>query len=160
MTGPQHRALRLIEKMGGEISDRAIDGRVLAGLCRNRLVTWSATRNNTLVMTPEARAELASLSAEPIVRPRDPSSRELVERVEREVAPRIPDFADVEPEPDGMTEICCRAMEDAIAAKVVRVESRAGRAYVSGGAKHWLIHFCPFCGESRATDGGRLDVDE
>lgn len=168
MTEPQKRALQLINRMGGEVIDRAIDGRVAISLERRGWVARSFTDCDRLVMTPDARKELQAreiADENRVVRPRDPSSRELVEGIiasqeEAATLRRIPDFADVEPEPDGMTEVCCRAMEDAIVARVMLIEARAGRAYISGRGKHWLAHFCPFCGEARNTNGGRFDVDE
>ncbi len=168
MTAPQRSALRAIERRGGEAPARVFDGRVVYSLEKKGLVARSTTDFERLVLTRDARDRLSEMAAIAEI-PQDPSkdhppstrqlAENMVEAAEANVRVRTPDFADVEPEPDGMVSICCEALEGAIAAKVVIAEPRHGRIYLTTGKQHWLAHFCPFCGAARRIDGGTLDVE-
>ena len=61
-----------------------------------------------------------------------------------------------------LVEVCCDAMETALAAGVLRATRLRGVLYVVADGRHFPVDFCPFCGRPRerraSTDRDRGSV--
>lgn len=50
---------------------------------------------------------------------------------------------------EGFVEVCCEAMEAAVAAGVMKVDPLRGILYLRAPGRYWKIVFCPCCGVAR-----------
>lgn len=61
-----------------------------------------------------------------------------------------------------MVEVCCDALESALAAGVLRATRLRGVLYLVAAGRHYPVDFCPFCGRARerraSTDRDRGSV--
>jgi hypothetical protein len=61
-----------------------------------------------------------------------------------------------------MIEVCCDALETAMAAGVLKATRLRGVLYIAVAGRHFPVDFCPFCGRARerraSTDRDRGSV--